>query len=90
MGVSIAGTENRTGQRAGDDPYPLGFRSPRAARELRPERERTKSFDLVDTLLVEVDRIQRNFEPMQRQIVSARILLHVKACSKFGTLWTSV
>ncbi len=28
----------------------------------------TKSFNLVDTLSVGVDRIQRNFEPMQRQV----------------------
>jgi len=28
----------------------------------------TKSFNLVDTLTVGVDRIQRNFEPMQRQV----------------------
>jgi hypothetical protein len=27
----------------------------------------TKSFNLIDTLSVGVDRIQRNFEPMQRQ-----------------------
>jgi hypothetical protein len=27
----------------------------------------TKSFNLVDTLSVGVDRIQRNFEPLQRQ-----------------------
>jgi hypothetical protein len=32
----------------------------------------TKSFNLVDTLLVGVDRIQRNFEPMQRQVESWR------------------
>ncbi len=28
----------------------------------------TKSFNLVDTLSVGVDRVQRNFEPMQRQV----------------------
>jgi hypothetical protein len=28
----------------------------------------SKSFNLVDTLAVGVDRIQRNFEPMQRQV----------------------
>jgi hypothetical protein len=28
----------------------------------------TKSFNLVDTLSVGADRIQRNFEPMQRQV----------------------
>lgn len=28
----------------------------------------TKSFNLVDTLAVGVERIQRNFEPMQRQV----------------------
>jgi hypothetical protein len=28
----------------------------------------TKSFNLIDTLSVGVDRIQRNFEPMQRQV----------------------
>ena len=28
----------------------------------------TKSFNLIDTLAVGVDRIQRNFEPMQRQV----------------------
>jgi hypothetical protein len=28
----------------------------------------TKSFNLVDTLSVGVDRIQRNFEPLQRQV----------------------
>jgi len=28
----------------------------------------TKSFNLVDILSVGVDRIQRNFEPMQRQV----------------------
>lgn len=30
----------------------------------------TKSFNLVDTLSVGVDRIQRNFEPMQRRVES--------------------
>ena len=28
----------------------------------------TKSFNLIDTLSVGVDRIQRNFEPMRRQV----------------------
>ena len=28
----------------------------------------TKSFNLIDTASVAVDRIQRNFEPMQRQV----------------------
>jgi hypothetical protein len=28
----------------------------------------TKSFNLIDTLSVGVDRIQRNFEPLQRQV----------------------
>jgi hypothetical protein len=28
----------------------------------------SKSFNLIDTLVVGVDRIQRNFEPMQRQV----------------------
>jgi hypothetical protein len=32
----------------------------------------TKSFNLVDTLLVGVDRIQRNLDPMQRQVESWR------------------
>ncbi len=32
----------------------------------------TKSFNLVDTLSVGVDRIQRNFEPMHRQVESWR------------------
>src|SRR5258708_14897688 len=32
----------------------------------------TKSFNLVDTLSVGVDRIQRNFEPMQRQVENWR------------------
>jgi hypothetical protein len=32
----------------------------------------TKSFNLVDTLSVGVDRIQRNFEPVQRQVESWR------------------
>jgi hypothetical protein len=32
----------------------------------------TKSFNLVDTLSVGVDRIQRNFEPMQRQVETWR------------------
>ena len=32
----------------------------------------TKSFNLVDTLSVGVDRIQRNFEPLQRQVESWR------------------
>jgi hypothetical protein len=32
----------------------------------------TKSFNLVDTLSVGVDRIQRDFEPMQRQVESWR------------------
>ncbi len=32
----------------------------------------SKSFNLIDTLAVGVDRIQRNFEPMQRQIESWR------------------
>src|SRR6202035_2374700 len=31
----------------------------------------TKSFNLIDTLAVGVDRMQRNFEPMQRQVVYA-------------------
>src|SRR4029077_3696087 len=34
--------------------------------------KRTTSFNLVDTLSVGVDRIQRNFEPMQRQVESWR------------------
>ena len=32
----------------------------------------TKSFNLIDTLSIGVDRIQRNFEPMQRQVESWR------------------
>jgi hypothetical protein len=32
----------------------------------------SKSFDLIDTLAVGVDRIQRNLEPMQRQVKSWR------------------
>jgi hypothetical protein len=32
----------------------------------------TQSFNLVDTLSVGVDRIQRNFEPMQRQVEAWR------------------
>ena len=32
----------------------------------------TKSFNLVDTLSVGVDRIQRNFEPLQRQVETCR------------------
>jgi hypothetical protein len=32
----------------------------------------TKSFNLIDTLSVGVDRIQRNFEPMQRQVEQCR------------------
>jgi hypothetical protein len=32
----------------------------------------TKSFSLVDTLSVGVDRIQRNFEPLQRQVETWR------------------
>jgi hypothetical protein len=32
----------------------------------------TKSFNLIDTLSVGVNRIQRNFEPMQRQVESWR------------------
>jgi hypothetical protein len=32
----------------------------------------SKSFNLIDTLAVGVDRIQRNFEPMQRQVESWR------------------
>jgi hypothetical protein len=32
----------------------------------------TKSFNLIDTVSVAVDRIQRNFEPMQRQVESWR------------------
>jgi uncharacterized protein DUF932 len=32
----------------------------------------TKSFNLIDTLSVGVDRIQRNFEPMRRQVESWR------------------
>ncbi len=28
----------------------------------------SKSFNLIDTLAVGADRIQRNFEPMQRQV----------------------
>jgi hypothetical protein len=32
----------------------------------------SKSFNLIDTLSVGVDRFQRNFEPMQRQVESWR------------------
>jgi hypothetical protein len=32
----------------------------------------TKSFNLIDTLSVGVDRIQRNFEPPQRQVKTWR------------------
>jgi len=32
----------------------------------------TKSFNLIDTLSVGVDRIQRNFEPLQRQVELSR------------------
>src|SRR5215469_801024 len=32
----------------------------------------TKSFNLIDTLSVGVDRIQRNFEPMRRQVENWR------------------
>ena len=32
----------------------------------------SKSFNLIDTLAVGVDRIQRNFEPMQRQVENWR------------------
>jgi len=32
----------------------------------------SKSFNLIDTLSVGVDRIQRNFEPMQRQVELSR------------------
>jgi hypothetical protein len=32
----------------------------------------SKSFNLIDTLAVGVDRIQRNFEPMQRQVETWR------------------
>jgi hypothetical protein len=32
----------------------------------------SKSFNLIDTLAIGVDRIQRNFEPMQRQVESWR------------------
>jgi hypothetical protein len=32
----------------------------------------TKSFNLIDTLSVGVDRIQRNFEPLQRQVETWR------------------
>jgi len=32
----------------------------------------TKSFNLIDTLSVGVDRIQRNFEPMRRQVETWR------------------
>jgi hypothetical protein len=32
----------------------------------------TKSFNLVDTLSIGVDRIQRNFEPLQRQVETWR------------------
>jgi hypothetical protein len=34
--------------------------------------QHTKSFNLVDTLSVGVDRIQRNFEPLQRQVETWR------------------
>jgi len=40
----------------------------------------TKSFNLIDTLSVGVDRIQRNFEPLQRQVETWRqtqITLHL-------------
>jgi hypothetical protein len=32
----------------------------------------SKSFNLIDTLAVGVDRIQRNFEPLQRQLETWR------------------
>jgi hypothetical protein len=32
----------------------------------------TKSFNLIDTLSVGVDRIQRNFDPLQRQVETWR------------------
>jgi hypothetical protein len=32
----------------------------------------SKSFNLIDTLAVGVDRIQRDFEPMQRQVEGSR------------------
>ena len=35
--------------------------------------KRTKRFNFVDTVSVGVDRIQRNFEPMQRQVPSFSI-----------------
>jgi len=34
--------------------------------------QHTKSFNLIDTLAVGVDRIQRNFEPMRRQVETWR------------------
>jgi hypothetical protein len=44
-----------------------------AGREIRLEltpvlAKHSKSFNLIDTLAVGVDRLQRNFEPMQRQV----------------------
>ena len=42
----------------------------------------TKSFNLVDTLSVGVDRIQRNFEPMQRQVESWRQTQNTDARAK--------
>ena len=42
----------------------------------------TKSFNLVDTLSVGVDRIRRNFEPMQRQVESWRETLITNAQAK--------
>lgn len=42
----------------------------------------TKSFNLVDTRSVGVDRIQRNFEPMQRQVESWRLIQITDAQAK--------
>jgi len=42
----------------------------------------TKSFNLVDTLSVGVDRIQRNFEPLQRQVETWRKTLITDSTAK--------
>jgi hypothetical protein len=45
----------------------------------------TKSFNLIDTLSVGVDRIQRNFEPLQRQVELWRKTQITDGTAKLGT-----
>jgi hypothetical protein len=76
--ISTSSAVMREGVRSGGAVYPPGKSQPRKTESLGSETlslpgsprcaKHTNSFNLVDTLSVGVDRIQRNFEPMQRQV----------------------